>query len=227
VKVLVLEKEPGLARAIQRAFESDLFCVDVAPNAADVGELCHCIPYDCMILDLDGDALETVLAKLRQIRTDVPILALNALGSVQERIRAFKAGADDCLDKPFSMQELVVRIHAILRRRIATPFDKMRVADLELDRIRRKAIRQGKEISLTPREYAVLECLMQNVGRPVSRSFILEHAWNTNFEGFTNIVDVYINFLRVKLDRNFEPKLIQTAYGIGYLLAVPPEAAQK
>jgi two-component system copper resistance phosphate regulon response regulator CusR len=126
-------------------------------------------------------------------------------------------GADDCLTKPFLLQELIVRLRALLRRPPIL-IDKLQIGDLELDSIRRKVIRKGKSIQLTPKEFAILEYLMRNAGRPVTRTMLVEHVWNGRFEGLTNIVDVYINYLRSKIDRGFDTRLIRTVHGIGYMV---------
>src|SRR5437879_5844368 len=158
-----------------------------------------------------------VLKQLRAKRVKASVLMLTARSSVSEKIETLEAGADDILVKPFSMRELVARVRVLLRRP-AAELDLLRVGDLEMDRIHHVVVRCGKHIHLTNKEFALLESLMRNAGSPVTRSALMEHVWDGGFEGFTNIVDVYINYLRAKIDRDFEPKLIHTAYGVGYML---------
>src|SRR5215467_7704318 len=150
------------------------------------------------------------------------ILLLSARKDVSDRVCGLQAGADDYLVKPFSFEELLARVHALLRRPQEFQ-DQLRVEDLELDRMRHIVTRAGKPIKLTQREYGVLEYLMRNAGRTVTRTMVVEHVWNLGFEGLTNIVDVYVNYLRAKIDDGFDKPLIHTAHGIGYVLASPAE----
>lgn len=176
--------------------------------------------YDLIVLDLMLPKLDgiSVLSRLRQEGLATPILVLTARSGVHERVEGLEAGADDYVVKPFAFEELLARIRALLRRR-SRPDSMLRVADLEMDRVRRKVQRAGKLIELTPKEYAVLECLMENAGNPVTRAMLFERVWKTRSEGLTNLVDVYMNYLRAKVDRDFEPKLIRTVRGVGYVLA--------
>lgn len=212
---------------MREALHGAQFVVDQAQTYKEAKDLIQAIHYDSMILDLSVERLSEELNRFRRLDTDIPILALSTYRAASDRIDALEAGADECLAKPFSLEELVVCTRVLLRRRDAKPIEKLHVADLELDRLRRKATRRGKQIDLTSREYAVLEYMMQNAGRPVTRSMLMEHVWNTNFEGFTNVVDVYISYLRGKIDRGFEPKLIHTAHGFGYVLFDPSPTARE
>jgi two-component system copper resistance phosphate regulon response regulator CusR len=176
--------------------------------------------FDAYILDLryaKSLGLEAV-RELRALDALAPIIVIHNGRSVSERIHVLEAGADDCLCEPFAPKELVVRLRVLLRRS-AMAAHKIHVADLELDLIQRQATRQGKQIPLTAREFAVLECLVRNAGRPVSRTRIIEEVWNRDSQVLTNIVDVYVNYLRAKIDRGFDSKLIKTVYGQGYFLA--------
>ena len=224
MRILVVEDDPKTARTLMKGLEADRFAVDMASDGEEGLQLATEVDYDAVILDwalpkLDG---MTVLRKLRRAGSRTRILFLSAYHEVSDRVRALEAGADDFLDKPFSFEELRARIHALLRRPQEL-LDKLSVADLELDRLRRIVTRAGKTIKLTQREYAVLEYLMRNAGRTVTRSMIVEHVWNLGFEGLTNIVDVYIKYLRSKVDDGFGRPLIHTTRGIGYQISVEPE----
>lgn len=183
-------------------------------------ELAKTKQFDAYILDLRQSKSNGIDA-VRELRCQdavAPILAIHVCHSVLERIQVLEAGADDCLCEPFSPKELAVRLRVLLRRS-AMAAHKIHVGDLELDLLQREATRQGKRIPLTSREFAVLECLVRNAGKPVSRSRIIEEVWNRDSQVLTNIVDVYVNYLRAKIDRGFESKLIRTVYGQGYFLA--------
>lgn len=215
-----METGSGLARAMEKALGAAPYAVDVSRDVREALELAVETPYDVIVLDLPIRRLAEALKRFRESGVRAPILALSEYGGASDRIQTLEAGADDCVAKPFSLEELVVRVR-VLTRRAATPVDMLCLADLELDRLRRKVMRQGKQIQLTPKEYAVLEYLMENAGRPVTRSMVIEHVWNANFEGLTNVVDVYINHLRAKVDHDFNPKLIRTERGVGYMLMDP------
>jgi DNA-binding response OmpR family regulator len=180
--------------------------------------------YDSIIVSLPPPEAIQLLKKLRARGISTPILMIDTSGSPQERCNLLEAGADDCLAKPFLLQELVVRVRALLRRP-SVLIQKLQVADLELDGIRKRAIRNGRSIQLTPKEFGILEYLMRNVGRPVTRAMLVEHVWNARFDGLVRIVDVYINNLRLKVDRDFDTKLIRTARGVGYMVADDYETA--
>lgn len=177
--------------------------------------------FEAFVLDLRRARLEgsAAVRQLRQLDEMAAIVAVAPANSLQERLELLEAGADDCLCDPVSEKELSVRLRVLLRR-IARLQQKLSLADLELDLVRRQATRQGKPITLTAREFALLECLLRRAGQPVSRAHIFEEVWNRPPSAVaTNLVDVYINYLRAKLDREFEPKLIHTVYGLGYVLA--------
>ena len=218
MRILIVEQEPKIARIMVKGLESDRFAVDVASDGEEGLQLATEIDYDAIILDwllprLDG---MTVLRRLRKFGSHVRVVLIGVRR--EDCVAALQAGADDYLAKPFSFEELLARLHAVLRRPQEI-FDKLNVGDLELDRTRHVVARGGKPIVLTQREYALLEYLMRNAGRPVTRTMVVEHVWNLDFEGLTNIVDVYINYLRVKVDRGFAKRLIHTARGVGYMLA--------
>jgi len=224
VRILVIEDESKVARTLAKGLEADHFAVDRAWDGEEGLQLAGEVNYDAIILDWDLPKLDglTVLRRLRKTGSHVRILMLSAREDVSDRVCGLRAGADDFVVKPFSYDELLARLHALLRRPQELQ-DKLRVEDLELDPMRHVVTRAGKLIKLTQREYAVLEYLMRNAGRTVTRTMVVEHVWNLGFEGLTNIVDVYVNYLRAKVDDGFDKPLIHTAHGIGYVLASPAE----
>ena len=220
VRILIVEDEPKVTRTLVKGLEADHFAVDVAENGEDGLQLSTEIDYDLVVLDWNLPRLDglTVLRKLRKSGSVTRILFLSARKEVSDRITALQAGADDFLVKPFSFEELAARISALLRRPTEL-LDKINVDDLVLDRLRHSVTRAGKQIPLTQREYAVLEYMMRNAGRTVTRTMVVEHVWNLGFEGLTNIVDVYINYLRTKIDQGASRQLIHTIRGVGYSIA--------
>jgi len=217
VRILIIEDEPKVTRTLVKGLEADHFAVDVAANGEEGLQLSTEIDYDALILDWNLPKLDglSVLKKLRKSGSPARVLFLSARKEISDRVMALQAGADDFLVKPFSFEELRARIHTLLRRPQEL-LDRLIVDDLELDRMRHQVTRAGKIISLTQREYAVLEYLMRNAGRTVTRTMVVEHVWNLGFEGLTNIVDVYINYLRAKIDQGSRNPLIQTVRGVGY-----------
>jgi two-component system copper resistance phosphate regulon response regulator CusR len=188
----------------------------------------HSTDYDLVILDLglpDVDGL-TVLQKIRNRKVSPPVLILSARDAVDDRVKGLEGGADDYLVKPFAFVELLARVRVLLRRGQPTP-ERLQVGDLSLDCIRRKVSRDGENIELAPKEFSILEYLMRNRGRPLSRTMIVEHVWDMDYDGLTNIVDVYIRHLRSKIDDKWPQKMIQTVRGIGYMLDTPDRAAEK
>ena len=220
MRILIVEDEPKVTRTLVKGLEADHFAVDVAENGEEGLQLSTEIDYDLVILDWNLPKLDglTVLRKLRKSGSVARILFLSARKEISDRITALQAGADDFLVKPFSFDELNARVGALLRRPTEL-LDKISVDDLVLDRMRHSVTRGGKNISLTQREYAVLEYLMRNAGRTVTRTMVVEHVWNLGFEGLTNIVDVYINYLRAKIDQGSSNPLIHTVRGVGYSIA--------
>jgi two-component system copper resistance phosphate regulon response regulator CusR len=217
VRILIIEDEPKVTRTLVKGLEADHFAVDVATNGEDGLQLSTEIDYDALILDWNLPKLDglSLLKRLRRSGSPARVLFLSARKEISDRVMALQAGADDFLVKPFSFEELRARVHTLLRRPQEL-LDRLIVGDLELDRMRHQVMRAGKMISLTQREYAVLEYLMRNAGRTVTRTMVVEHVWNLGFEGLTNIVDVYINYLRAKIDQGFGPQLIHTVRGVGY-----------
>ncbi|HEY4679161.1 MAG TPA: response regulator transcription factor [Candidatus Angelobacter sp.] len=217
MRILIVEDEPRITRTLVKGLEADHFAVDVAENGEDGLQLSTEIDYDLIILDWNLPKIDglTVLRKLRKSGSVARILFLSARKEISDRIMALESGADDFLVKPFSFDELSARVGALLRRPTEI-LDKITVDDLVLDRMRHSVSRAGKQIALTQREYAVLEYMMRNAGRTVTRTMVVEHVWNLGFEGLTNIVDVYINYLRIKIDQGSAKPLIHTIRGVGY-----------
>ncbi|RMF10179.1 MAG: response regulator, partial [Alphaproteobacteria bacterium] len=182
--------------------------------------------YDLIILDLMLPKKNgiTVCRELRASGVSTPVLMLTARDSVEDRVRGLDAGADDYLPKPFAFEELLARVRALLRRQSETKTPTLKLADLELDPISRRVTRAGKPIRLTTKEYALLEYLMRNAGKVLSRTLIGEHVWDMNFDPESNVIDVYISHLRAKIDKGFETPLLHTLRGQGYLLSdeAPP-----
>ncbi|HXV35612.1 MAG TPA: response regulator transcription factor [Myxococcota bacterium] len=232
--VLYVEDDPIAREFIQRGVEKAGIAVEVAADVARGTALASSRVYDVLILDVmlgDGDGF-ALLQDLRLSGIQTPALFLSARTAVADRVRGLEAGADDYLPKPFALAELVARVHALARRRWEVPAGgRVRVADLELDVAARRVTRARRAIDLSPRQFALLEYLLRNCGHAVSRSMLTENVWGHGFESRSNAIDVQINYLRQKVDRDFEPKLIHTLKGFGYILedrsagADPPRRA--
>jgi DNA-binding response OmpR family regulator len=194
--------------------------VDVAPDGLQGQGFLESYAYDLLILDLMLPQLSgtELLQWVRKRRTALPVLVLTARDATEDKVSHFEAGADDYLTKPFDFAELVVRIRALLRRSPVERTDVLRIADLELNRLTQQVRRGGQAIELTAKEYALLEYLMSNPGRAFSRAMIIQHVWDQSYEGLTNIVDVYVRYLRRKVDDAFSLKLIHTLRGVGYTI---------
>ena len=220
--MLVIEDEAKIADLLKRGIENAGFDVEIAGTGAAALEQLHGVAYDLIILDLmlpDVDGFE-LLKKIRNRKAAAPVIILSARDAVNDRVRGLEAGADDYLVKPFAFVELMARIRALIRRGAPTP-ERLQVGDLALDCIRRRVTRDGQLIELAPKEFSILEYMMRNQGRPLSRTMIVEHVWDLDYDGLTNIVDVYIRHLRGKIDDRFTKKMIQTVRGVGYLLESP------
>jgi len=225
MRILVVEDEKRIADFLQRGLESAGYAVDVAGNGATALDLAHTTEYDLLVLDLmlpDMDGIQ-VLEKMRNRKTSPPVLILSARGGLEDRVKGLETGADDYLVKPFAFVELLARVRALLRRGQPAP-EKLQVADLAVDCMRRRVTRNGEPIELAPKEFSILEYMMRNRGRPLSRTMIVEHVWDMDYDGLTNIVDVYIRHLRSKIDDRFPLKLIHTVRGIGYMIEVPDKS---
>jgi two-component system copper resistance phosphate regulon response regulator CusR len=225
MRVLLVEDEEKVARFLTKGLKEEQFSVDVASDGAAALEQVRSRRYDLIVLDiiLPGALSGTeVLRLIRDRDSSVPIMMLTARDAVGDKITHLGAGADDYLTKPFELAELAMRLRVLLRRAQATVEDVVRVADLTLNRKTHEVAREGIAIRLTAKEFSLLEYLMANVDRVVSRNMIVEHVWDQSFEGLTNIVDVYIRKLRAKVDDPSEKKLIQTVPCVGYCLSERP-----
>jgi two-component system copper resistance phosphate regulon response regulator CusR len=220
MRVLVVEDEAKLLNIVTRCLNGEGLIVDGVASAEVAFEYVKAFHYDLIVLDLLLPDLPgtTLLRRIRAERYAMPILILTARGDIDSKADGFSAGADDYLTKPFSLAELNMRVHALLRRAPAIQESMLRFADLEINRLTRQVKRAGKRIELSPKEYSLLEYLALHAGRALSRSMIVERVWDQAFEGLTNIVDVYIGHLRRKIDEGHDPKLIRTVRGLGYTL---------
>ncbi|HET7441300.1 MAG TPA: response regulator transcription factor [Terriglobales bacterium] len=226
MRILLVEDEAKVSSFISRGLAAERYAVDVAADGASGLDLANTYHYDLILLDLMLPGMEgsEVLRRIRSKNSTVPVLILTAKDAVADKINNFEAGADDYLTKPFAFAELLVRIKALLRRGPVTRSSTVRVGDLELDRLSQQVKRAGKRIELTSKEYGLLEYLMSNAGRVLSRTMIIEHVWDQSFDGITNIVDVYVRHLREKIDDGQERKLIRTVRGVGYTISGGDEA---
>jgi DNA-binding response OmpR family regulator len=223
MRILVVEDDRKVATFIRRGLEEEGYAVDVLHDGTAAGEQAHCIEYDAAVLDLmlPGRSGFQVLRDIRAEKAELPVLILTAKGSLEERVTGLDSGADDYMVKPFALAELSARLRALLRR--GKPREtRLNVADLAVDIVRRIVTRGGRRIDLRPKEYALLEYLMRNSDRPVTRSLIIEHVWDIHFDSISNVVEVHINSLRHKIDREFSPPLIHTVRGVGYMLTDKP-----
>jgi two-component system copper resistance phosphate regulon response regulator CusR len=225
MRILLVEDEKKVAEFVARGLRAERFAVDVSHDGEGGLEMALAFSYDLVILDLMLPGLNgtDVLKRLRRQKPQVPVLILTARDGTAEKVENFEAGADDYLTKPFAFAELLVRVKALLRRGATDRSSILRVADLEVDRLAQQVKRAGKRIELTSKEYGLLEYLVANAGRVLSRTMIIEHVWDESFEGLTNIVDVYVRHLRSKVDVPHPKKLIRTVRGVGYSVSDEPE----
>jgi len=224
MRILIAEDDAPLASFLRKGLEAEHHAVDVANDGVSASELATAYDYDLVLLDLTlpkRDGVE-VLRELRVTKEEVPVLVLTGRSRVEDRVTVLDQGADDYVTKPFSFSELSARVRALLRRGKLPQQVTLQVGDLVLDRIEHRVERAGKRIELTSKEFALLEYLMRNAGRCITRAMIIEHVWNISFDTTTNVVDVYINYLRKKVDENAPRKLIQTVRGSGYVLELNP-----
>ncbi len=220
MRLLVVEDEKKVASFIKQGMEEEGYVVDVAHDGErGLGMALNRI-HDLIILDISLPKMNglQVLRKIREETVKTPILILTVRANIEEKVLGLDSGADDYLTKPFSFQELVARVRALLRRRVEAEPSVLRIADLVLDPARHSVSRGNEKIDLTSKEFTLLEFFMHNHGRVLSRAMISDHVWNYDFDTSTNIIDVYVNYLRKKIDTGREPKLIHTVRGMGYVL---------
>ena len=223
MRILVVEDEKKVASFLRRGLEAEHHEVDVAHDGDAGLARALATEYDLLILDVmlpRRDGLE-VVRELRKQGRRMPILVLTARATLPDKVTGLDVGADDYLTKPFEFAEFLARVRALLRRGAPTTPPILAVSNLTLDPVTRKVVRGGRPIELTPREYALLEFLMRHPGRVLSRALIAEHVWGVHFDSFTNVIDVYVNYLRRKIDSELEPKLLHTVRGVGYVLKDP------
>lgn len=221
MRVLLVEDDKKVSSFICRGLVQEGFAVDVSGDGRDAFHQVLHEPYDVVVLDIvipGMDGLE-LLGEIRKHGCQVPVLILSAKDGVEDRVRGLDAGADDYLVKPFGFAELTARLRVLLRRHSDLGASLLRVGDLEIDLPARKVTRGDTRISLTPKEFSFLEYLARNRGDVITRTMISEHVWDQHFDAFTNVIDVYIRYLRAKIDEPFQTKLIHTVRGVGYVLS--------
>jgi len=220
VRILLVEDENRIASFIARGLKEAHYAVDVASDGEQGLFMAEVNEFNLIILDIKLPKLDgiSVCRKLREKKINTPIMMLSALGSVDEKVRGLNYGADDYLAKPFAFKELLARVQALLRRKEPEKRGALTIGDLELNQLTYKVNRQGKEIVLTSKEYALLEYMMLNSGKAITRTMISENVWRADFDTFTNVIDVYVNHLRKKIDAGFKKQLISTIRGCGYVI---------
>lgn len=220
MRILLIEDDRQAAAYLIKGLKESGYAVDHVANAEEGGHLASQESYDAMVIDRmlpGGDGL-SIIEMLREQGNGTPVLILSALGEVDDRVKGLRAGGDDYLAKPYAFSELLARLEALLRRRAGNVSNHLRVADLEMDMLARSVTRAGKRIDLQPREYRLLEYLMQHSNQVVTRTMLLEHVWDYHFDPQTNVIDVHISRLRQKIDKNFATPLLHTVRGAGYCL---------
>lgn len=218
MKILIIEDDKKIAGFIKKGLEEEHYVIEVNHNGEQGAYQALVGDFDLLILDLMLPGMDGIQVSrfLRDKKNTTPILMLTARNQLEDKVEGLNAGADDYLTKPFEFEELLARVRALLRRQQKYKSENLVIADLELNPSRQKVTRAGKSITLTSKEYALLEYLMRNQGRTVSKTHIMNHVWEVNYETFTNTVDVYIHHLRQKIDAPFKKKLIHTVRGTGY-----------
>lgn len=221
MKLLIVEDEKRLCQTVAKHLKADGYTIDTCYDGSDALDYIDGTEYDAIILDIMLPGIDgiTILKNIRAKKLKTPVLLLTAKNTVEDKVTGLDSGADDYLTKPFSLEELSARVRVMIRRSGVERVDNLiTVGPLTLDTDKKVAIREGSEIVLTAKEYSILEYLMHNKGIVLSREKIQHHIWNYDYEGSSNIIDVYIRTLRNKVDAKFEPKLIQTVRGLGYVM---------
>ncbi|MGV7221804.1 MAG: heavy metal response regulator transcription factor [Nitrospinales bacterium] len=220
MRILVVEDEKKVSAFIKKGLEEETYAVDVAHDGEEGLYLASESQFDLIVLDLMLPKLNglEVLTKLREKKVATPIILLTAKDSVEDKVTGLNKGADDYLTKPFAFSELLARVRSLLRRGSGDTKTLLQVADLTLDLVSHKVKREDMEMELTGKEYSLLEYFMRNEGKVLTRTMIAEHVWDYNFDTFTNVIDVYINHLRKKIDKDYPKKLLHTLRGVGYVM---------
>jgi len=222
MRILVVEDDRKIASFIVKGLQQAGFAVDHTENGEEGLDLVLTVPYDAAVVDIMLPRLDglSLIAEMRRQKINTPVIILSAKRSVEDRVKGLETGSDDYLTKPFAFSELLARVQALIRRSTSGPQEPtgLTVEDLKMDLVKRRVTRSGLEVDLQPREFSLLEYLMRNAERVVSKTMIMEHVWDYNFDPQTNVVDVLICRLRNKLDRDFDKKLIHTIRGVGYVL---------
>ena len=220
MRILIVEDEKKVADFIRKGLEEEHYAVDIAHDGETGLYLSEINEYDLVVLDLmlpKMDGLE-VLKRIRKNKNSVPVLVLTAKHTTDEIVKGLDSGCDDYLTKPFAFGEFLARIRALLRRDRSEKEPILSISDLTLSLVTHRVTRKEKEIELTSKEYALLEYMMRNPNKVLTRAMISEHVWDYHFDSMTNVIDVYVNYLRKKIDKDFEPKLIHTIRGVGYTI---------
>jgi two-component system copper resistance phosphate regulon response regulator CusR len=221
MRVLIAENDAASASFVRKGLEAEFYAVDVSTDGEEARTMAVEFDYDLLVLELDLPRVDgfAIVRHVRARKPSIPMLMLSGRNRVEDRVQCLDLGADDFLAKPFSYAELSARIRALLRRSRLPALSVLRVGDLKLERVERRVERAGKRIELTSKEFGLLEYLMLNAGRRVSRTMIIEHVWNISFDTCTNVVDVYVNYLRRKIEYGCSSRLIHTVRGVGYELS--------
>lgn len=219
-KILIIEDEQRLAEVLKKQFDESGFNSEIAPDGYTGKKMIEQNEYDLIILDINLPLINgyDLCREIRKINSDIPVIMLTALGTYENKLAGFDSGADDYVLKPFDFRELLARVKVFLKRNVSNELknNKISIADLVLDLETKTAFRNNIRIELTSREFSLLELLVTNKFKLITRDTIIEKVWNLDFETGTNIIDVYINYLRKKIDKDFEPKLIHTKFGFGF-----------
>jgi heavy metal response regulator len=220
MRILVVEDEQKVASFVKKGLEEEGYAVDIAADGEEGLAMALAGVHDLIVLDIRLPKLDglQVLQALRRDTVTAPVLLLTVRATIEDKVLGLDAGADDYLTKPFAFQELVARVRALLRRRVEADPTVLQIGDLRLDPARRTVSREGERIDLTAREFALLDYFMRNPGRVLTRTMIAEHVWDYSFDTSTNIIDVYVNYLRKKIDAGRASKLLHTVRGVGYVM---------